>query len=179
MSLSSKYIHPENQEILWKTIHQIPYIQQLDETYKMNWFKSIIEKFHQANPHISTFDDLMVLNRQTILYIQSWIVEQQKQRMSVCAAAPIPSVTESVASRNLQENKTEMYTNMFSERNKEYEKMVEKPGKTDISFEESRDEPLQNIEELVKRHLEERENMVKDIIPPNSGELSPPRPPRG
>ena len=67
----SLYIHPDNQEILWRVINSNPYISQvfsnLHPSHKNEWFKSTIEKIYDkiSNKNISTLE-LHELNKETI-----------------------------------------------------------------------------------------------------------------
>ena len=179
-NMSSLYIHPENQEILWKTIHSVAFVQNIDETYKMEWFKSIIERFHLSNPNVINFDELREMNSKTIEYMCGSIKEIIKQFKSnpLESRGIGRSPPESIASRTQLENKTEVYTSVFSERNKDYEKMLEKPtASVDAQFKDSKDEPITNMDELIKKHIMERELMEKEIVP-FGGEIQAPLPAR-
>ena len=60
-----------------------------------------------------------------------------------------------IESRNFTENKTEIYSNLFNTRKKEYETQPVLPENLDFSIE--KDEPIQNMEELIEQHRLERE----------------------
>jgi len=171
--MSSLYIHRENQTILWNIIHKIPAVQNMNEEIKTQWFKSIIESFHTTYPTISSFEELREINRQTILFIKEQF--HKKQTLEIQQNV---SPLDAIPSRNLQENKEEIFSNMFSERNKEYEKMMEKKAPPPLSFEPTKDEPLKNMDELVKQQVLEREWMEKEIPSYSSGGIPDPLPPR-
>jgi hypothetical protein len=158
--MSSLYIHSENQEMLWNLIHKLPQIQQMESSQKRVWFKSVIQTFHEMSPNIRSYGDLKTINSKTLLYMKEQILRPQLQPQK---QIPI----EGIASRDLQENKTEMYSTQFNEKKKEYEKMLENPLPT-VEFPTTKDEPIKNIDDLIQQHLAERK---LDI--PHGNDFSP------
>lgn len=146
------YIHQENQEILWKVANRIPQFQQINTSIKKKWFKSVIQMFYEREPIVQTVDELREINRKTIQYICQCIVEKNKVEENNVEKnnSLIP-----LESRNFTENKTEIYSNLFNTRKKEYETQPVLPENLDFSIE--KDEPIQNMEELIEQHRLERE----------------------
>jgi hypothetical protein len=172
--MSSLFIQPDNQEILWKTIHKIPFVHTLDSANKTHWFKSIIQNFHEKYPLITSFKELKTVNILTIEYIcdelKKMVQHTEKPKLTV-----VSNPLESVATRNFQEDKSFSY--QYGERNKEYEKMTEKEVPNEPQFQAIKDEPLNNMEDLIKQYSAEREQIEKEMVS-YSGEIEPPLCPR-
>jgi hypothetical protein len=142
----SLFIHPDNQELLWKTIHTISqihpsvqFIERMEPSAKIQWFKSVIQLFHERNPLVDSFEDLKQTNSQTLQYICDFIRN---------AESPPPPPT------------------------KEYGNPDKPPVANEPQFKDTQDEPIRNMEELIEKHKMERELMEREIKP--FGELEAP-----
>jgi hypothetical protein len=67
--MNSLYLEKKNQELLWKTINQIPFLDSMEFHSKIKWFKSIIEYFYDLEPNVKTFDQLKAINIKTIQFM--------------------------------------------------------------------------------------------------------------
>lgn len=117
----SYYIFKENQEMLWNILHTVPMIQGISQEIKETLFKSIIKKNNELKPIIDNYNDLLEINRNTLLEF-------------------IYNVNPNQSQDNLK---------------KEMDKLPQD------NFKKEMDKPIQNMEELVKLHLLERENEFK------------------
>jgi hypothetical protein len=158
----SLYIDPKNQELLWKIFDKHPPFKNIrDISFKQNWFKNIIEMFYENNKHrILTPSELQTLNRGTIAYM----MEQLKISQNVPVQnVPIQNVPV-LSSTNGIEERTQIYNDQFSARQKEYEKMLAKPPPPELPFNEKiGDEAITNMDELIRRQIEMRELDIKNI----------------
>jgi len=66
----SLYIHSENQQIVWKILQNVPALHTFQCPDKLEWFRSIMMKFYEANQFKSlTPVELQQMNRDTIAYM--------------------------------------------------------------------------------------------------------------
>jgi hypothetical protein len=167
----SIYVTPENQKLLWNTLHKSPLIVQVFSQnqiqQKEQWFKSIIEMFfNQYRFKTLSKRDLQQLNQDTLTNMMQQLREYisknqppaQQNNMSntTIETPPIP-----------QNNRQDFFNNQFQQRQKEYEQMVDKPVKDAIDFRDKLDdEPISNMDELIRTHMQMRENELKQYAPP-------------
>jgi hypothetical protein len=172
------YVHPENQEILWNIMNQNPYLNSLlsyqSSEQKQEWFKNIIQTFYQQNSH-KTLDkaQLNQLNKDTLTYM-----------INYAKAVPAPSTMESsyLNQRNqrtvetfqpkiatppiVPDNRADIFNQQFTARQKEYETMLDKKPPAEPDFKEPLgDGVISNMDELIKRHMEERDAQLQQYAP--------------
>jgi hypothetical protein len=171
----SSYIHPENQELLWKIINKNPHINEMfSKLYpveRSTWFKSIIEKFYEriGNRYIST-ENLNLINKETLSYMI-------KYSQTVNTHQLLPESNQNMAPRQQQQQqqqqsqvyegyskdlpsakREEKITQMASQYEKEYKTLLEKKEPEQIDFKEKiEDTAIKNMEELVEKQKRERE----------------------
>ena len=68
------YIHPENQKILWETIHRHSSIESIHPSVRTDWFKSVVKKMYEMIPKPwfqkkITTEQLNTINQATIKYM--------------------------------------------------------------------------------------------------------------
>jgi hypothetical protein len=75
-----------------------------------------------------------------------------------------PIEPQTIYSRSTAINKTEQYNEQFGLRQKEYETMVKKPFVQEVNFSENvKDEPISNMEELIRQQQQMREYEISAI----------------
>ena len=172
------YVHPENQEILWNIMNQNPYLNSLlsyqSLEQKQEWFKNIIQTFYQQNSHkILDKTQLNQLNKDTLSYM-----------INYAKASPGPSTVESsyLTQKNqrtvetfqtkistppiVPDNRADIFNQQFNTRQKEYETMLDKKPPTEPDFKEPLgDGVISNMDELIKRHMEERDAQLLQYAP--------------
>jgi len=124
---------------------------------KSIWFKNIIEEFYIKNyGRLLTVNELRELNREVIAYMVENLKSIQKQ-------VSRPTVQQKVV---YQEPQTEYSRNtnigrvddLFNKRQKDYETLFQKPSPPEMNFSENaKDEPISNMEELIKAQQKQRE----------------------
>jgi len=153
-----KFIHPENQKILWKKINRTVVFQEcpvsLEE--KQHWFKQIIQLFFNEYKYIPI--DLKELNRKTILHMINDLTQQNRMYKS----NSFQSINETFTPMNMYEGSKKSIekenTSGFEERKKEYEFMMKPSIPDKINFTEKvEDDVITNMDELVRKHKEQRE----------------------
>jgi len=180
------YIHEGNQRILWYTIKSLPmFTSNVADEEKTIWFKKIVGYMYETNKHRKlTNIQLQELNKDTISYMikQLQIIQRNRQNAEYYSNSNTnTSFTNSLQSSNLNasskpnpflepsashrmESKSESYSKQFLERQKEYEDMNRKIEPTHPVFQEQlEDGAIDNMEELVKQHLKQRELDIENI----------------
>lgn len=162
------YIHPDNQKLLWTTIHSVPIIANLPNEFKTKWFKEIVKMFYEKNPHIRDKAMLQHVNKQTVQYM----IQNAKTLLATQTPNPNPpsvgGITSEFTRYEMDSKKnTEWYNKAFAERQKEYETMHAKPLAPEVNFAIRMDDaPLSNMEELIEKYKQERENDMKPFPSP-------------
>ena len=154
----SLYLHPENVKMMWQTIQSLPLFNELfnDPQSKEFWFKKIINQFNVSAPSNLSTKMLYELNRNTVTYmIQDLKTNQftyrnniQKQQFYSIPARESATIVGS-------ETDT-----MFVQRQKEYETMKNEYLPKAIDFSGITDEPITNINELLEKHKNDREQVL-------------------
>uniref|UniRef100_A0A6C0DLS5 Uncharacterized protein n=1 Tax=viral metagenome TaxID=1070528 RepID=A0A6C0DLS5_9ZZZZ len=179
----SIYTHPDNQELLWNIINQNHYINtyfiQFPNQKKDFWFKTVIEAIYNKNssPNI-TKDELYKMNQDTIFTMIQIIREKMAEvtkstNNHTIFNNPITQIEPQFQSHIINtppitpDNRQEVFNNQFTERQREYDSMLEKKAPVDVDFRDKiEDGVIQNMDELIKTHLQQREEELKIFAPP-------------
>ena len=181
----SLYIHPENQELLWNIVNQNSFLTATLSTQtpsqKQVWFKGIIETFYNMNKH-KTLDksQLNKLNKDTLVYMiqmvraappmeSSFMFDRNSRTVNSFIDASPPKTNAPLITTPpvIPDNRAEMFNAQFQSRQREYESMLEKKAPTEVNFSEKiEDGIISNMDELIKRQLQEREEEFKLYAPP-------------
>jgi hypothetical protein len=171
------YIHPENQELLWKVMQKSPLFQNMQNQYKHIWFKSIIQYFYEKYAStVITPEILQHLNRETIQYMVEALKSSQEPSIPVVRPIetpqnPYPPSYMGKTAESMQ--KHEVYTKAFEQRQRDFQTLLSKPTAPEVDFKEKmEDGPIRNMEELIEQHRREREqlnhfvsNQMTDVQP--------------
>jgi len=213
----SLYIHPENQELLWKIVNKNPLIQSYFSSYPSNiqetWFKQTISSFYDQNrANVATSEQLYEINKNTLSYMIQDVkrnVEFMENNRAQQPRTPQPTPTFSADSLrttaggsrlqasladpnglsmenrrfappggsakhpdllkpySVTENKEDRFTDQYNQYQQNYQSMFDKKVPENIDFREQfSDQPLSgNMEDLVQRHLRERDEELKKYAP--------------
>jgi hypothetical protein len=178
----SIYVTPENQKLLWSVLHKNPLIAQVFSANQIHqkelWFKTIIENFfNQYRFKTLSKRDLQQLNQDTLNYMIQQLREHLSKSQPAKQNISVPS------SQNLmidtppipQNNRQDLFNNQFQQRQKDYEQMSEKKAPDTIDFRDKvDDEPISNMDELIRTHMQMRENELKQYSPPPPNALPVP-----
>ena len=172
----SIYIHERNQRVLWNTIKSLPmFTRSIPDEEQAIWFKEIIGYIYQQNKHraLSNYD-LQQLNKDTISFMISKLqLKQNNTQNKNTLNEPVNNVVKpnpflEPATTDRIENKSNTYSRQFLTRQKEYEDMTRKPEPPTPVFQEHiEDTVIENMEELVNKHLKQRELDIESIAPIN------------
>ena len=167
----SLFIHSENQTLLWNIVSNMDITKSVfvdGSPQKAIWFKNIIEEFYiKCYGRTLSTTELRDLNRAVLSHMTENLrsiksrstVQSQQQSKSTTHEEP-----QTLYSRN--NGQTNEYNQQFSNRQQEYENMIKRPTPPEPNFIENiKDEPISNMEELLKQQQKQREYEVSSIMP--------------
>lgn len=181
----SALIHPENQKIIWNIVNSNIYVndffQKHSHVSKEQWFRSIIEKFYMQNEGRNlSMDELNNLNKDVLTFMVKSIhsipvqsTPPESPQMSQQSTDPYTNQPQMNYSPQIQtppyvpNNMGEQNNKQFEEKRLEYERMHAKPVPEQVDFrEKDTDTIIENMDELINKHMTEREQQLKELIPP-------------
>jgi hypothetical protein len=149
----SLFIRPENQNILWETIHKTPEISSVFPPgspihQKNEWFKKHIEnKYRTIPPNISK-EELYKINREVL---STMITELRNMFVPITSGGLGESYTR-------LSNKSSGISSEYELREAQYKQLFDTPKPKVIDFTEKfEDEAITNMEELIEKHKQSRE----------------------
>jgi hypothetical protein len=169
------YIHPENQELLWKIVNKNPMIQEYFMRYPPNiketWFKQIVSAFYDKNRNITfNTENLYEINRDTLNYMVQDVkrnVEHMQQQQMRPPAQQVPQMPlTGIPGRD--DKKEEKFVSQYNQFQNEYYSMFDKKPPDSIDFREKFNDPPPisgNMEDMVQKHLRERDEELKKYAP--------------
>jgi hypothetical protein len=145
----SLYIHRENIDLLWSIIQKNPLIANIDDHEA--WFHSFIQTFYEKAQYIPmNAASLNQLNRQTLA---AMVDDLKNGRINKSVSEPNPPLTSGSKER------IAAYEEQFKQRQLEYQPI--KPILPEVNFSEKiDDEAITNMDELIKKQIEMRNNDV-------------------
>lgn len=171
------YVHPENQQMLWGLINTNPHMTQIFSKYhpsqKSEWFKSIIESFYNQNKHKEmTKTDLHQLNKETLAYmiqLTQQIPPLGEQHLDTGNYSPIyQQPKQEIFDAPQQQLNTQYITKEKPPTpTQDYKPLFDKGPPPPIDFrEKDKDTAITNMDDLIQKHMREREEELKLIPPP-------------
>ena len=171
----SLFISNENQELLWKVINNNPYINEMELSFKIEWFKQTIGLFfdYYREKRIKK-EELKVINKEFVERIAKdvkylieideekekkrkeleMIVEKEKEKQNQFV---LESVSERLAPQSDEIN------NKYNERQENYNKLLNKDVPNEINFSEDiNDSKINDMEELLEKERKQREEVDKE-----------------
>ena len=167
------FIHPENQKIIWETIHRHSSIESIHPSVRTDWFKSVVKKMYETIPkpwfqQKMTTEQLNTINQATIKYMINDlkpVILQQPQQQSTQSHQPFSNNSSSIFSEN-KSHHTSVIQSRFIEKQKEMESFMNTKPPSEVNFKiDEIDEPISNMEELIKQHMSQRELDIQPITP--------------
>ena len=165
----SLYILPENQKLLWDTMNKTPQYQQFGQSNPSDseaWFRGIIRQIYDSNKTRKlSLSDLQSLNRDTVGFMMKDLnrmgFSQNQQTM--------------VTRDHFSEKKQNDLARDYDARQKEYNGMLKLAPIQEIDFRIEAEAPIENMEELIRKQILER-NMdvpppIAAAVPLDSGEV--------
>jgi hypothetical protein len=166
------FIHNKNQELLWNVINKTQIFQLVFSYSKNNepelWFRAHIQQYYQKIQNkILSVEELNSCNHEMVAIMMNNLksfsenngnaVLQQNHQPPQQMVQQLPHTVE---------NKQELYSRQFNERQKEYELMNTKPTPPIPDINNNiKDEAISNMDELIKLHMQQREAEMKQFAP--------------
>lgn len=169
------YVSQQNQELLWNLINTntsiTNYFTNKPINHKHEWFKSIINIFYQKYMRQQiNVSALSNINKETISYMIQDIRNKSQNVRSGVQSNPISIDTPEIIINNRRVQSEQLY----NDRVKDYELMNTKVIPTDIKFSETKDEYITDMDSLLKKHIEQRNNDIQPFVQHLNGQ--PPSP---
>ena len=188
----SLFIHAENQKLLWETINKSPLLLQhpkfnTNPNQKSEWFREIVKQVYYSIPAYETRnltrDELQQYNRSAIKTMLASLnggggvggppaPANYPNNPVGQPARPVSILKEPVTEFSRNMVKKNEFQEQFSNRQKEYETMFQKPLPKEINFSEDLDDGvITNMEELIQKQKRQREMEISQqftvgIAPP-------------
>jgi hypothetical protein len=145
----SLYIHRENIQLLWSIIQKNPLIAKIHDPE--TWFQSFIQTFYEKAQYVPmNASSLNQLNRQTLA---AMVEDLKNSRANQSVSEPTLPLTSGSKER------ITAYEEQFKQRQLEYQPI--KPILPEVNFSEKiDDEAITNMDELIKKQIEMRNNDV-------------------
>jgi hypothetical protein len=138
-----RYIHSDNQNILWEKITKTSVFINWNSSpeEKRKWFRDIIGSFYDKNKFMVMGNkELREINKQTILYMINNINEINKMTYG----------------NPWKDSENYDILRGFEKRSQEYEKLSSPEIPKILQNDYEKDNPIQNLDEIVKKFQEER-----------------------
>jgi hypothetical protein len=177
----SALVHPENQKIIWNIVNSNIYVNDFFQTHshvsKEQWFRSIIEKFYLQNESRNlSMDELNLLNKDVLTFMVKSIHSIPAQSPSREPQQPVPDPYAPSSQTNyspqiqtppyVPNNIGEQTNKQFEDKRQEYAQMYAKPVPKEVDFKEKEtDTIIDNMDELINKHISEREQQMKELTP--------------
>lgn len=177
----SALIHPENQKIIWNIVNSNLYVNEFFQKHshvsKEQWFRSIVEKFYLQNEGRNlSMEELNILNKDVLTFmvksIHSIPVSSSHQEPPQQVPDPYAPSSQTNYSPQIQtpphvpNNIGEQTNQQFENKRQEYAQMYAKPVPEEVDFKEKeKDTIIENMDELINKHISEREQQMKELTP--------------
>lgn len=187
------FIHNKNQELLWNVINKTQIFQLVFAYSKNNepelWFRAHIQQYYQKiqNKTIS-IEELNACNHEIVAIMMNnlktfsdtsnnnnMVLQQQPQPQQKPCQQQYQEPLLTTQLPYTVENKQELYSRQFIERQKEYELMNTKPSPPVPDINNNiKDEAISNMDELIKLHMQQRDSELKQFAPQPISLQNPP-----
>jgi hypothetical protein len=165
------FIYAENQKLLWNIIKNNETINFFfvsnPHINRENWFRSIVQHYYEGNKHKTlTTNDLLLLNKEVLAYMSKNIKDNLNQRVQVHAPAQVSQTDDFLKPYSVTESRVDKIGNKYSEKQNEYQSLFDKKVPENIDFREKEDDkPISNMDELIQKHMRERESELLKYSP--------------
>jgi hypothetical protein len=158
--------------MLWETLNKLPLFYDVFSQNSMStlhfqdpqiWFKNIIQLFYDNNRFRTLSSvDLKELNREVMKYA----IENLKSSYATSVVHSDSTLKQQQQPQYYVESKQDNYTRQFTDLQQVYEKMGAKPEPPKAEFAEGlKDEAISNMDELLRKHIAEREKELPKFAP--------------
>jgi hypothetical protein len=166
--IMSLFVTNENQELLWNVANQNMHVQQyfasIPEGTRYEWFKQQVRGVYEkySNQPIDMVR-LQEINKEAVLSMLTSAKSQDTKRFAM-----VPSPYQIPTPPMPQMNKTEVNQQQFQQKQEEYQNTLARPRPPiDVNFSEKIDDPvINNMDELLKQQIQQREQEYSAYAPP-------------
>jgi hypothetical protein len=146
------------------SVHELQQLNRDTVSYMMSELKELsFPSSHQSTTKTFSFDAMGQNDGYTSF-------NSQGNSVPFTMKFPESSMESKAVTRDfISEKKQEELNRFFSERQKEYEVMNIKKPAHEVDFRMNIEEkPIENMDELIRHHMEQRESSLKEYTPPNN-----------
>lgn len=175
----SLFIIPENQKLLWNVINKNQLIVKFFSLYppqvKEKWFKDIVRTVYDQNMNNRlSQNDLYELNKNVLAYMVGDIknktsgFDKQELKREEVKREEVKREEERVQLQtySVTENKEDKFNKQYNQYQQSYQTMFEKKPPESPDFSEKNTDPvISNMDELIKKHIRERDEELKKYSP--------------
>ena len=170
----SLFILPENQKIIWDIINKAPQFTDFGKytnESKEDWFREMIQQiYNKHKDKTMNVQELRQLNKETI----STMIHSLKSKTTTYTNIDSIETANTFDTSYMNENKTatrnymleqkqEVLNREFVNRQQEFESLMSRKQVNEIDFREQTDsdQPIENMDELLKKHIRDREYEIE------------------
>ena len=161
------FITNRNQELLWKIINKNEYIYNLDENFKINWFRQVVEYYYDKysnkklkNTDIKSINEEFIIHiKKDIIFMKEYNEKEKKEREKEIMNKDnfFNKISDKL------EPKSSSFNDDYTQRQEEYNELLKKPLPKEVNFSEKREEEtIKDMDDLLLKQQEIRENLDKE-----------------
>ena len=161
------FITNKNQELLWKIINKNEYIYNLDENFKINWFRQVVEYYYDKyskqklkNTDIKSINQEFIIHiKKDVIFMKEYNEKEKKEREKEIMNKDnfFNKISDKL------EPKSSSFNDDYTQRQEEYNELLKKPLPKEVNFSEKREEEtIKDMDDLLLKQQEIRENLDKE-----------------
>ena len=154
----------DNRELLWEILHEDGYFNNIRPSLVKN-IKTEFENTIIEMSSVNTNDSLINKNKNFITNFTYKLKALNSEPFSISNNLSNNDISEIYTSQAIQKNRQEQLNLEFNNKKKEMDSMLIATKPSDINFSElnSNDEPIKNIDDILKQTIEQRNIEIKTI----------------
>lgn len=165
------FITNKNQELLWRIINKNEYIYNLDENFKINWFRQVVEYYYDKYSKQKLKNtDIKSINQEFIKHIKKDVIFMKEYNEKEKIEREKETKKEITNKDNFfdkisdkLEPKSSSFNDDYTQRQDEYNELLKKPLPKEVNFNEKREEEtIKDMDDLLLKQQEIRENLDKE-----------------
>tara|TARA_Y100000992_G_scaffold128047_1_gene84190 strand:+ start:5080 stop:5652 length:573 start_codon:yes stop_codon:yes gene_type:complete len=161
------FITNRNQELLWKIINKNEYIYNLDENFKINWFRQVVEYYYDKysnkklkNTDIKSINEEFIIHiKKDLIFMKEYNEKEKKEREKEIMNKDkfFDKISDKL------EPKSSSFNDDYTQRQEEYNELLKKPLPKEVNFsEKNEEETIKDMDGLLLKQQEIRENLDKE-----------------
>lgn len=163
------FITNRNQELLWKIINKNEYIYNLDENFKINWFRQVVEYYYDKysnkklkNTDIKSINEEFIIHiKKDLIFMKEYNEKEKKEREKEKEIIDKDNFFDKISDK--LEPKSSSFNDDYTQRQEEYNELLKKPLPKEVNFsEKNEEEAIKDMDGLLLKQQEIRENLDKE-----------------